>query len=110
MEQNRKEMMHEAEIHFNPARSKMGEQLAHQINLGKVIDDHLNRDITVDWKKEMLEKNLITIDLVPLIILGVSKPLFIDWITADPKPRDFTPPVFKLFEGNSNLIEHIFQF
>ena len=60
--------------------------------------------------KLMSEKNLITTNLAALFIRGVSKFLFADWITTEPKPRNFAPLVFKMFEGNSNRIEHIFQF
>ena len=94
VEQNRREIMHDTTIHFDPVRSKMGEQVAHQVNLGKVAYDHLNRDISVDWKKEMmeelaklmLEKNLITTYLTALVIRGVNKSPFMDWIMAEPKP------------------------
>ena len=41
-EQNRRELMHEAKMHFNLARSRMGEQLAHQVNLVRATDDHSN--------------------------------------------------------------------
>ena len=50
-EQNKREVIHEAEMHFDPARLKKGEQLAHQVNLGKAAVDHSNWDILVDWKK-----------------------------------------------------------
>ena len=41
-EQNKREVVYEAEIHFDLARLKMGEQLVHQMNLGKDADDHSN--------------------------------------------------------------------
>ena len=48
--------MHEVLIHFDLARSKIGEQVAHQVNLGKAVNDHLNQDAPMDWKKEMMEE------------------------------------------------------
>ena len=86
------------------------------MNLRKATEDHSNRDIPVDWKKEMieklaklmLEKNLITTNLATLVIPGVSKSPFADWITTEPKARDLTPPIFKIFEGNLDPVEHIF--
>ena len=113
--QNKREVMHEATIHFDLARSKTGEQVAHQVNLGKTANDHSNRYVPVDWRKEMmeelaklmLEKNLITTDLVALVICWVNKSMFVDSIMAKPKPKYFTPPVFKMFEGNLDSIEHI---
>ena len=110
--------MHKAAIHFDLAKSKMGEQVEHQMNLGKATDDHTNRDILVDWKKEIMEelarlmseKNLITMDLAALVICCVNKSPFVDWNMAEPKLKDFTSPVFKIVEGNSNPIECISQF
>ena len=58
----------------------------------------------------MPEKNLITTYLAALVIYGVRKSPFANWITAEPKPRDFTSPVFKMFKRNSDPDEHIFQF
>ena len=118
VEQNIREMMREMTVHFDPTRLRMGEQVAHQVNLIKATDDHSNRDISIDWKKEIMkelaklmpEKNLITTDLAALVIRGMSKSPFIDWNMAEPKPKDFTPPVFKMFEGNLDLVKHIFQF
>ena len=49
--QNRREVVHEAEMHFDPASSKMGDQLTHRVNLGKTEDDYSHRDIPIDWKK-----------------------------------------------------------
>ena len=85
------------------------------MNLRKATD-HSNRDIPVDWKKEMTkklaklmpEKNLITTNLATLVIPGVSKSPFADSITTEPKARDLTPSIFKMFEGNLDPVEHIF--
>ena len=54
------------------------------------------------------EKNLISTYLTDLVVRGVSKSPFADWIMAELKPRDFTPLVLKMFERNSNHVEHIF--
>ena len=48
MEQNRREVMHKSTIHFDPAKSKTVEQVAHQVNLGKAAEEYLNQDIPVD--------------------------------------------------------------
>ena len=58
----------------------------------------------------MPKKNFPATDLAMLVIHGMSKSPLADWITEEPKLRDFIPPVFKMFEGNSNPVEHIFQF
>ena len=58
--------------------------------------------------KLMPEKNLITTNLADLVIHGMNKSSFVDWIMAEPKPKDFTPPVFKMFDGNSDSIKRIF--
>ena len=60
--------------------------------------------------KLMLEKNLITTKLAALVIRGLSKSSFTNWIMAEPKQRDFSPPIFKIYKGNSDLVKHIFQF
>ena len=59
--------------------------------------------------KLMPEKNLPATDSTTLVICGVSKSLFSNWITIEPKLRDFIPPVFKMFKQNLNLFELIFQ-
>ena len=118
MEQNIREIMHETTIHFNPARSKIGEQVTRQVNLGKAVDDYSNRDVPMDWEKKMMEelarlmlkRNLITIDLATLVIRGVKKSLFANWIMEELKLKDFTLPIFKMLEKNSDPIKHIFQF
>ena len=77
------------------------------ISFGKVIDENAHREMLVDWKKAMmeelarlvLERNLTIVDLVALVIRGVSKSLFAYWILTEPKPKDFTPLVHKIFEG-----------
>ena len=58
----------------------------------------------------MLKRNLITIDLATLVIRGVKKSLFANWIMEQLKLKDFTPPIFKMLEKNSDPIKHIFQF
>ena len=42
VEQNRSEIIHEALIHFDLARSKMGERVAHQVNFGKMAYNNSN--------------------------------------------------------------------
>ena len=52
VEQNIREIMHETTIHFDPARSKIGDQVTRQVNLGKAVDDYSNRDVPMDWEKK----------------------------------------------------------
>ena len=55
-----------------------------QMNSEKVVDDNAHWDMPGDWKKETMEelvrlvpkRNLLTIDLVALLIHGVSKSPF----------------------------------
>ena len=58
----------------------------------------------------MPETTLTTTDLATLVIRGMSKSLFIDLIMAESTPKDFTLLVFRIFEGNLDPVEHIFQF
>ena len=55
--------------------------------------------------KLMPEKNMIITDLATLVIRGVSKSSFADWIMAEPKPIDFTPLVFNMFHRNSDFVK-----
>ena len=84
MEQDRREFVNDVVVRFNPAISKTKEHVVKQVNSKKALNDHVDRDILVDWKKEMmeglvkfmLEKNLPAIDLATLVIRGASKSPF----------------------------------
>lgn len=49
-------------------------------------------------------------DFLVMMNLEVNKPLFTDWIIDELKPKDFVISMFKLFDGKSDPMDHIFHF
>ena len=41
---------------------------------------------------------------------GVKKLPFTEWIVNELKPKDFAVPSFKLFDGKTDPVDHIFNF
>ncbi|PON45402.1 hypothetical protein PanWU01x14_259240, partial [Parasponia andersonii] len=72
-----------------------------------------------DWKQEMimeLGKRLgahhsqTPDDLAEQTVRGINRTAFTDWIQMEPRPRDFTTPTFRPFEGKTDPLDHIYHF
>ena len=48
VEQESREAMRDAAIHFHPTRSKAGEPMMPPTSFGKMVDDNAHREILVD--------------------------------------------------------------
>ncbi|PON74707.1 hypothetical protein PanWU01x14_047660 [Parasponia andersonii] len=72
-----------------------------------------------DWKQEImaeLSKRLGAYhsqtpdDLAKQTVREINWTIFADWIQIEPRPRDFTTPTFKPFEGKTDHLDHIYHF
>lgn len=54
--------------------------------------------------------NQSSTDLTTLVLHKVNRSPFAYLIIVEPKLKDFVPPTFRLFKGNFDPVEHIFQF
>ena len=49
-------------------------------------------------------------DLAEQAVRGINRTAFADWIQSEPKPKDFTTPTIKVFEGKTDPLNQIYQF
>lgn len=50
------------------------------------------------------------VDLAEQAVSGINRTAFTDWIQLEPKPKDFTTPTIRMFEGKTDSLDHIYQF
>ncbi|PON49123.1 hypothetical protein PanWU01x14_232090 [Parasponia andersonii] len=93
--------MQEEQRQTRPFRARAAEARRHQESL---------EDVLPNWKQEMmaeLSKRLgahqsqTPDDLAEQTIRRIGQTAFADWIQMEPKPRDFTTPTFRPFEGEN---------
>ena len=96
-----------------PSKGKAFEKATTQA--GSVAEG--KNDPSAEWKKQMMEEMMQKVnqlgtygDMTEQVIRGVTQSPFTEWISDEPKPKDFVVPTMQSFDGSSDLVDHLYQF
>ena len=96
-----------------PSKGKAVEKATTQA--GSVAEG--KNDPSAEWKKQMMEEMMQKVnqlgtygDMTEQVIRGVTQSPFTEWISDEPKPKDFVVPTMQSFDGSSDPVDHLYQF